>query len=148
MSQKIKIPVSEFSSPALLQVEPDATIDQVVALMVDHNVRHIPVVSNNHAVGILSERDLVLLTRYAHPDRVIAADVMTKDPYHVNETTPLDEVAFCLSQRKIGSALVTDKNGKIVGIFTVTDALNALIETLRGDLDFSPEDIQEATLTS
>jgi acetoin utilization protein AcuB len=39
----------------------------------------------------------------------------------------MDEVAFEMSSRKIGSVLVTEDD-QLLGIFTVTDALNALIE--------------------
>lgn len=132
---KINIPVEEYTSPSPLQVEPGVTLEKVVALMSDHAVRHIPVVQDDKAVGILSERDLALLTRHAHADRVLAGDVMTPNPYCVTQDTPLDQVAFTLSQNKIGSAVVTDDEDNIIGIFTVTDALNALIEILRGNLD-------------
>ena len=39
-----------------------------------------------------------------------------------------------MSDAKIGSLIVNDDNEKLVGIFTNTDALNALIEVLRGDV--------------
>ena len=40
---------------------------------------------------------------------------------------------LAMSKQKIGSAVVSDHN-EIVGIFTSTDALNALVEILRGQL--------------
>jgi acetoin utilization protein AcuB len=42
----------------------------------------------------------------------------------------LGEVALQLSSQKVGSALVLDESGEIYGIFTTTDALNALVEIL------------------
>jgi len=44
---------------------------------------------------------------------------------------PLDRVAFTMSDRKIGSVIVNEDDGEFLGIFTVTDALNALIEISR-----------------
>ncbi|HOM14314.1 MAG TPA: CBS domain-containing protein, partial [Rubrivivax sp.] len=52
-------------------------------------------------------------------------------PLTVNAAAPLDEVAYAMSERKVGSAIVNDENGEFLGIFTATDALNALIELTR-----------------
>ncbi|HEX5954088.1 MAG TPA: CBS domain-containing protein, partial [Rhodanobacteraceae bacterium] len=60
-------------------------------------------------------------------------DIMATDPISVLADTPLDEVAFDMSERKIGSVLVYEESGEYLGIFTVTDALNALIEIVRGE---------------
>ena len=46
-------------------------------------------------------------------------------------SAPLDEVAHAMSEKKVGSVIVNDEDGKFLGIFTVTDALNALIEIVR-----------------
>ena len=58
---------------------------------------------------------------------------MKKDPYIVDSTTKLSEVAFYMAKHKYGSALVQEPDGEL-GIFTSTDALNALVEVLRGDI--------------
>lgn len=42
----------------------------------------------------------------------------------------LDEVAYEMSSRKIGGVIVNE-GSKFLGIFTSTDALNALIEITR-----------------
>jgi acetoin utilization protein AcuB len=62
---------------------------------------------------------------------VRAADIMATDPVAVTAGTPLDEVAYAMSDRKIGSVIVNEDTGEFLGIFTVTDALNALIEISR-----------------
>ena len=62
-----------------------------------------------------------------------AADIMAADPVTVSVSAPLDEVAYTMSEKKIGSVIVNDQNGKLLGIFTATDALNALIEIVRRD---------------
>ena len=56
---------------------------------------------------------------------------MVRDPLTVSSEMPLDEVAFEMSTRKVGSVIVNDENDELLGIFTVTDALNALIEIAR-----------------
>jgi CBS domain-containing protein len=64
---------------------------------------------------------------------VRAEDFMTAAPYCVPAGTPLEEVAFEMSAHKFGSVLVTDEDGNVSGIFTSIDALNALVEVLRGE---------------
>jgi acetoin utilization protein AcuB len=56
---------------------------------------------------------------------------MALNPITVNSQTSLDEVAFEMSKNKIGSVIVNDEEDKFLGIFTATDALNALIEIAR-----------------
>ncbi|MNJ78179.1 CBS domain protein [compost metagenome] len=56
---------------------------------------------------------------------------MAEEPLCVNAATPLDEVALLMSENKVGSVIVKDEEGELLGIFTATDALNALIEIVR-----------------
>ena len=53
---------------------------------------------------------------------------MSLEPLMVYANDKLSDVAFQLSSAKIGSAIVLDEDSKIFGIFTTTDALNALVE--------------------
>jgi len=50
----------------------------------------------------------------------------------VPASTPVSTVARTMADNRIGSAIVT-KDGKLVGIFTVTDACRALAEVLEGE---------------
>jgi len=59
---------------------------------------------------------------------------MEHSPYVVESGTPLDQVALEMSNRKIGSAIVRNFDSFNYGIFTSTDALNALIEVVRGQI--------------
>jgi len=52
-------------------------------------------------------------------------------PLTVRASTPLDEVALAMSEKKVGRLIVNDDEGRFYGIFTATDALNALVETVR-----------------
>ena len=56
---------------------------------------------------------------------------MATDPVAVLANAPLDEVALLMSERKIGSVIVNGEEGEFRGIFTLTDALNALVEISR-----------------
>ncbi len=127
------IKVDDYTSPSPISVSVETNLSQIHKLMKDEGVRHIPVFQGDDLVGIISDRDMKIAIHIGDGTTLSAADIMTREPYSVSAETPLEEVAFEMSQRKIGSAIVTDDEGRVTGIFTSTDALNALIEVIRGD---------------
>lgn len=129
----ISVPVDEFTTPDPITASEDLAVDELQALMEEHGIRHLPIVRDNVVVGIISDRDLRLVTGLplAEKLQVCAADIMSIDPYAVPASTPLDEVAFAMSEKKIGSVIINEENGQFLGIFTASDALNALIEIVR-----------------
>ena len=56
-SEKTK--VSEIMTKDVLYVELDETVEECMALIIDKKIRHLPVISKDKLVGILSIRDLV-----------------------------------------------------------------------------------------
>lgn len=129
----IRVPVEEFTTPDPVTATEGMMVDDLWRLMDQHGVRHLPVVRDDQVVGIVSDRDVrvVLGLSAAEKMQVTAADVMSPDPVTVTTGTPLDEVAFLMADKKLGSVIVTDEEGKLFGIFTATDALNALVEIVR-----------------
>lgn len=134
IAQLIHIKVDEYATPCRVTATKDTHYEKLVELMDKENIRHIPIVENGKPVGIISDRDLRILKNIEWANQIKASDIMTENPETVITGTCLDKVAFKMSQLKIGSTLVVNSHGEIKGIFTVTDALNALIEILRGDL--------------
>lgn len=127
-----KIPVEEFTSYSPLFVSPETTLTEIVEIMRENGFRHLPVVENKTAIGVISDRDVAYAFMMNSEACCLAKDIMTKDPYTVLPSASLEEVVFELSNRKINSAIVSDKSNNLFGIFTSTDALNALVEVLRG----------------
>lgn len=131
--QPTRIPVEEFTTPDPITATEDMTIDDLSRLMQKHGIRHLPVVRNGAVVGVISDRDVRLVAGLTVPEKlqVQAADIMAADPLTVSAAAPLDEVALAMSEKKVGSVIVNDEDGRFLGIFTATDALNALIEIVR-----------------
>ncbi len=134
----IKVPVDEFTTPDPITATEDMAIDELRALMEKHGIRHLPVVRDGTVVGVISDRDVRLVLGLSADEKrlVRAGDIMATDPVTVAASTPLDEVAYTMSAKKVGSVIVNDDQGRFVGIFTATDALNALIEVVRRDGPF------------
>lgn len=131
---KWNLPVEEFTTPNPVTATEDMSIDELRQLMQQYGVRHLPIVRAGAVVGLVSDRDVRLAQGLGaeHKIQVCAADIMAPGPVAVKASTPLDEVAYTMSDKKIGSVIVNEDDGEFLGIFTVTDALNALIEISRG----------------
>ena len=144
----IDLTVEKFTTPEPITVSEDMSIDDLQRLMATNDIRHLPVVREERVVGVISDRDVRVVAglTYAERFQVTAGDLMTPDPLIVNANARLDEVALAMSERKAGSAIVLDADGKLLGIFTATDALNALIEIVRGD-DVSEERLELTNCT-
>lgn len=134
---KWKIRVEQYTTPYPITVNEELSIDELSRLMQTHDVRHLPVMREGVVVGVISDRDLRLASGLSaqHKIQISAGDLMTTDPITVRVDTPLDEVAIEMADRKIGSVIVIDEDGELFGIFTLTDALDALIEISGRDDD-------------
>jgi acetoin utilization protein AcuB len=109
----------------------DSLLD-AAKLMVDYEVRHLPVVEDGELVGILSDRDI--RTVVGDPaqfvetgdDELSVHDAMTPNPVTVPAGRRLREIASELIEDDIGALPVVDAAGKLVGIISYVDALRAL----------------------
>lgn len=52
-------PVSAIMTTEVVSVAPQRTIEECMALMTEHRVRHLPVIENRRVVGVISIGDLV-----------------------------------------------------------------------------------------
>jgi acetoin utilization protein AcuB len=100
-------------------------LSTVEAKMSEGDFRAAPVVSDGAVVGIITDRDLRRLTGML--DTTPVKDAMTESVITVTVNTPINEAARLLGQRKIGGLPVVE-DGKLVGMITVTDVLEALTE--------------------
>ena len=131
-----KIPaIKSVMTPFPYSVKRAAAIGEARSLMREHEVRHLPVVDGNELVGVITDRDIKLFLgpELGSPDprNVTVEDAYQEECFVVELNTPLDVVAREMADRHIGSALVT-RNGKLAGVFTVTDACRCLSELLGG----------------
>ena len=120
--------VEEFTSACPVTIEPHAGLSEAYELMKDQGIRHLPVLEDELVVGVLSERDVL-----AHYDKfwsphLRVKDIMSTSVLTAYITDSLGQVAYRLSKEKKGSAIILDLEERLYGIFTTTDALNALVE--------------------
>jgi IMP dehydrogenase len=121
--------VKKFESGMVVNpvtIGPDATLQDALDLMKAHRISGIPVVENagkggqitGRLVGILTNRDVRFASDPAQP----VSELMTKDRLvTVSENVRQDEAKRLLHQHRIEKLLVTDAQGRCIGLITVKD---------------------------
>jgi len=123
--------VGEHMSKPAIVVSPSTPVTAAMKLLRERRVRRLPVVDDGELVGIVSERDLLrampstatTLSVWEIPElleRLHVKDVMTRDVATVLASTPIQEAAQILIDRRIGGLPVLE-DGRVVGVITETD---------------------------
>lgn len=99
------------------------------AVMQSRLVRHLPIVDGGEVVGLVTAAELDAAASVGDLERVPIDRVMSK-PVTVWGSTPLDEVAELMSEKRCDCVVVLGGHG-VAGIFTATDALRALAALLQ-----------------
>lgn len=134
---KKRMPVSKIMSTDILSVNLTQSLKEVDSIIRDQHVRHVPVVSGDKIIGMLSKTDLQKISfvntvdgdelTTAMYDNLSIDQVMTKDVTTVEQDDTILDVATILSQNEFHALPVTEK-GTLVGIVTTTDLVKFLID--------------------
>ncbi|MDA8121106.1 MAG: CBS and ACT domain-containing protein [Deltaproteobacteria bacterium] len=122
-------------------VDENDSMKKAMDLLREHEIRHLPVLKDGEKlVGIVSERDikqaspspataLEIREIYYLLDKVKVKQIMARRPYTISSTAPIEEAALIMREKKIGCLPVIEE-GRLVGILTETDILDAFIEAM------------------
>lgn len=131
--------VSKIMSTELITVNHTNNLVEAEKLFKENSIRHIPVVSGEDIIGMLSLTDLLRVSfvdsYQSNESEVDTAvynmlsieQVMVKNLISVSSTQTIKEVAEVLAKNEFHALPVVD-NQKLVGIVTTTDLLNYLLE--------------------
>lgn len=129
--------VRAWMTPNPITISPTTTLPQAQQLMMEKNVRRLPVVWQGQLVGILTFGDI----REARPsdantlsvyelnlvlDHLLVKAIMTPDPICIHPDATIGEAAKILLGNKFGGLPVVE-NGELVGIITETDFCRLLV---------------------
>jgi acetoin utilization protein AcuB len=125
--------VSEFMTGVPATVDEDLSLQDAAERMFLSNIRHLPIMRAGRLIGVLSSRDVAVLTSLPGVDaRTTRVSYATDGHlYECGPDAPVDEVAREMEAHRYGAAVVTEQ-GNPVGIFTTTDALRALRQLVAG----------------
>ncbi len=123
--------MQNFVKSKMVLVECNTSVLEAYQLMKKNNIRHLPVVKDGQAVGIISDRDVQFMGHGGDSLNLKAEDIMTKDLLSVDAQTTIPHVVQLMSNKKISSVIINGDDKKIEGIFTSTDALDLLFQSYK-----------------
>ena len=125
-------------------VDENDSMKKAMDIMKEREIRHLPVLKGgDKLVGILTERDI----KQASPssataleireifyllDKVKVKQIMTRRVFTISSDAPIEEAALIMREKKIGCLPVVT-GGKLVGILTETDILDAFLDSMGGN---------------
>lgn len=109
------------------------SVSDVMETMLTQDIRHLPIVSGDELVGMISDRDLRQFSRALLTDldkarvslkapvgKMMSSDVLTADP-----EDDVDELIDIMVENKVGAVPIVDGDGLLVGIVSYIDILRA-----------------------
>ncbi|MCY0964432.1 CBS domain-containing protein [Parathalassolituus penaei] len=120
-----------MSSPVIVLPE-DASIADAHALLAQHDIRHLPLVSETGPLALLSERDMLRSSRQ-HSDQSRALTIASRPLFCTCTDTPARQAADLMLRYRLGCLPVCDDDQKLIGMLTRSDLLRGL--ALPGQLE-------------
>jgi len=134
---KKRTPVSKIMSSNPVTVNLSNKVRDVAQIFLDKNIRHIPVVSGNDLIGMISKTDIDRIS-FVTKNQDQKANTQIYDGLAIEQimTTQLDtvdtsdEIREAAKKLSTGSyhALPVMSQGHLEGIVTSTDVINYLLE--------------------
>ena len=129
--------VNNIMSNDIIAVQQGQSLSEVRHKMVDSNIHHIPVLSGQTLVGMVSFTDMMKLNVVINgaDDRTIdsiidqqfqIADVMSQDLTTLNVRDTIRQASDILSESNFHAIPVTSENGELQGIVSSSDLIRYL----------------------
>ena len=142
--------VADWMSRELIIGFPHMLLEEVYHLMIQHNVRRIPILSPPHEeqeavlMGIVTYGDVrgaipstvpsvgVWEKHYLH-DHLTAEKFMSRDPLTIAETASIGQAAHKMLENRISGLPVVNEQHQLVGIITESDIFRMVIQQEWGE---------------
>jgi acetoin utilization protein AcuB len=124
--------VKDVMTMNVVNIPSNTTISDTKKIMDAHKIRRLPVVDRGKIVGIVTERRLEAYTPSKATSLSVweigyllgnttVKDIMEKNAVSVTPEMTVEEALATAQERKVGSLLVVEKSGQLVGIVTTND---------------------------
>ncbi|MBW1822611.1 MAG: CBS domain-containing protein, partial [Deltaproteobacteria bacterium] len=135
--------VAKSMTKKVISIGKEADIFKAQEKMVQHNIRHLPVVEDDNVlVGIVTDRDI----RSALPYELFkkddlekekkkisdlkVKDIMSKDPFTISPLHTIQDALLLIQEKRVGAFPVVNEQGKLKGILSVRDLLRTFTNVL------------------
>jgi CBS domain-containing protein len=114
--------VSEVMHKGVISVNIDDTIKKVAQIMRREDIGALPVLEDNKAVGIVTDRDIII-TCVAEGNSASdpVSSAMSEDVISVNENDEVEVASKLMQENQISRILVLDEEQRPVGMLTLRD---------------------------
>ncbi len=130
--------ILEMCDSEVASVPVAATAEQAIRAMLDRHVGAVAVIDENHRVaGIFTERDVLhrLALGDHDPRRVSVREVMTTPVEMATRATAASEALATMVERHYRHLPIVDNDGRLLGMLSIRNLLQAQIDTLTSQLD-------------
>jgi acetoin utilization protein AcuB len=125
-------------SPDPMTVDADTSVIEVIQLLEENDIRHLPVMSQGKLVGMITDQDV----REVYPSKTAAIraqelyyllaemkakDVMQADPILIRPDRTMEVAAVMMLEHRVTGIPVVTEKGQLVGIISQGDVFRVLI---------------------
>jgi putative hemolysin len=120
----------------IIAVNIDATVDEILEIVVEENFSRIPVYENSidNVIGLLYVKDLFALIRKSTEWEISLKDLI-RPAYFVPEYKKIDELFKEMQKSKTHIAIVIDEYGGTAGLITIEDLLEEIVGNIFDEYD-------------
>jgi CBS domain-containing protein len=126
----------------VVSVVPTATVYSAARVMTRANCGSVLIIdASNTLLGIVTERDLMtrLVAKSLDPATTTVADIMTRSPYCVTPETKVADAVLIMIERGFRNLPIVTDNNRILGVFSVRDALPREVQTAQSLAEFNEQ---------
>lgn len=115
-----------MSQRHVLSVGPHASVWEAACVMTKANCGSVLIIDTHGTLlGIVTERDLMtrVLAKALNPEKTTMEEIMTRSPYCVAPEMLVSDAVLIMIERGFRHLPIVTSAGKILGVFSVRDAL-------------------------
>src|SRR5271157_4568638 len=130
--------ILELCDKEAASVPLDATVQRAIRTMLDRHVGAVAVIDEKQRVaGIFTERDVLRrLSLSEHdPRKISVREVMTTPVEMATRATTAAEALATMVERHYRHLPIVDDDGRLLGMLSIRNVLQAQVDTLMGQLD-------------
>ena len=113
--------VSEVMTARVISIQKECSILDVMKLMKDKNVGFVVIEENKEAIGVITDRDIVLSLSKEISYHTSISKIMKKYVISINERIEISEACDIMGYMQVRRLVVVNDSNKIVGVLSLSD---------------------------
>ncbi len=117
-------------TPLPIRLNLTDTVHKAEYIMNDMGIRHLPVVSGEKVVGLISITDVYRISD-VDKKKIICENLMTSPVVTIKETEELDTLVPLFTDQKFHAVPVLDYEDKLIGIISTIDIIRFMFDYIK-----------------